>query len=814
MKTIRLLFVLGFILTVFSCDKDDDVVLSSFDVVKETINPSYTTADIVCEFSTRATVKNVFVHYSKNADFSDYEEQKMIEKDGKFSASLSALQWNTTYYIRYAAKNSYSSAVTKKVSQAKTLEATVPTINIEQISNVLDKTASVRVVLVFDGGVAVSEYGVCLNSNATPTVDDYHVVAKNKDTIDISDLKANTTYRMRAYAKNEIGVGYSEQFSFTTLDLPKVRTDDFSDIQLFSVRLHATVVSTGNDTTAAFGFCWAEQTNPTIANNSTKVAVAKDTFSYLLSNLNDETKYYVRAYAKNKIGVVYGEEKSFTTQSAVKPTVSTTAATNISYTSVTVGGNVTSDGGAGVTERGVCYSTAQNPTTSSNKISSGRGTGSFSVSLTGLSDGITYYARAYAINSKGTSYGEQKTFTTKSYTMATVTTNAATNVSYTTAIVGGEVTSDGGTSVTERGVCYSTAQNPTTSNSKISSGSGTGSFSVSLTGLSDGTTYYVRAYAINSKGTSYGAQKSFTTQSCKATVTTSAATDISYTTATIEGEVTADGCTSVTERGVCYSTSQNPIITNNKVISGNGIGSFTCNLTDLQDGTIYYARAYATNSKGTSYGEQISFKTTSPYNGYEYVDLGLSVKWATCNVGATSPEECGDYFAWGETTTKTIYTFSNYKFSHLNVYDDYSFYTMTKYSTSIGCGGSKPDNDTVLDREDDAASVNMGGLWRMPTIEEHQELIDECTWTYTTLNGIKGCNVEGPSGNSIFLPNTGFRRDSVLSEDYSRYWSSSLYIDNCQQAYYLTFESSNKLYYSKNYYLRTYGCPIRGVNPY
>ena len=813
MKTIRLLFVLGFILTVFSCDKDDDVELSSFDVVKETITPSYTTADIACEFSTRATVKNVFIHYSKNADFSDYEEQKMIEKDGKFSTSLSALQWNTTYYIRYAAKNSYSSAVTKKVSQAKTLEATVPTINIEQINNVLDKTASAIVALVFDGGLAVSEYGVCLSTNATPTVDGYHVVAKDKETtISLSGLKANTTYRMRAYAKNKIGVGYSKQFSFMTLDLPKVRTDDFSDIQLFSVRLHATAVSTGNDTTATFGFCWAEQTNPTIENNSTKVAVDKDTFSYLLSNLKVETTYYVRAYAKNKIGVVYGEEKSFTTQPAVKPTVSTTAATDISYTSATIGGNVTSDGGASVTERGVCYSTAQNPTTLNSKISSGSGTGSFSVSLTGLSVGITYYARAYAINSKGTSYGEQKTFTTKSYTKATVTTTAATNVSYTTAIVGGEVTFDGGTSVTERGVCYSTAQNPTTLNSKISSGSGTGSFSVSLTGLSVGITYYARAYAINSKGTSYGEQKTFTTKSyTKATVTTTAATNVSYTTAIVGGEVTFDGGTSVTERGVCYSTAQNPTTSSNKISSGRGTGSFSVSLTGLSDGITYYARAYAINSKGTSYGEQVSF--TTPPNASKYVDLGLSVKWAAWNVGATKPEEYGNYYAWGETSTKSTYDWSTYKWCN-GSYD-----TQTKYCTDSDYGSV--DYKTTLELADDAARANWGGAWRMPTDAEWTELYVNCTRTWT--DDYNGTGVAGViktskiNGNHIFLPAAGRRQFSLNSVgSYCYYWSSSLYTGSLYNSYIawlysLFIDSTFGLVMTEGGHSRYYGCSVRAV---
>jgi hypothetical protein len=159
------------------------------------------------------------------------------------------------------------------------------------------------------------------------------------------------------------------------------------------------------------------------------------------------------------------------------------------------------------------YSTSSNPTTANSKVVSGSGKGLFTCNLTNLQDGVTYYVRAYAINSKGTAYGEEKSFTTNAnaITVPTVTTSSATNISYTSATVGGCVTDDGGANVTERGVVYSTSSNPTISNSKKRSGSGTGAYSVELSGLYEGTTYYVRAYAINSNGTSYGQQVSFTT---------------------------------------------------------------------------------------------------------------------------------------------------------------------------------------------------------------------------------------------------------------------------------------------------------------
>lgn len=174
-------------------------------------------------------------------------------------------------------------------------------------------------------------------------------------------------------------------------------------------------------------------------------------------------------------------------------------------------------------------------------------------------------------------------------------------------------------------------------------------------------------------------------------------------------------------------------------------------------------------------------------NGHEYVDLGLSVKWATCNVGASKPEEYGDYFAWGETTTKSTYGWSTYKWCKG------SSSTMTKYCKSSSYG--TVDNKTVLDKEDDAASVNWGGSWRMPTRAEQDELryTGNCTWTWTTMNGVNGYKVVSKkNGNSIFLPAAGYRDYSSLNYagSYGYYWSSSLYESYSDNAYHVGFGSS------------------------
>ena len=168
-------------------------------------------------------------------------------------------------------------------------------------------------------------------------------------------------------------------------------------------------------------------------------------------------------------------------------------------------------------------------------------------------------------------------------------------------------------------------------------------------------------------------------------------------------------------------------------------------------------------------------------NGYAYVDLGLSVKWATCNVGANGPEEYGDYFAWGEVEPKDEYNWGTYKWC--NGTD----YTLTKYCTKSNFGTY--DGKSTLELADDAARANWGGSWRLPTTEEQEELRDNCKWEWTTQNGVEGYKVtskkKGYTENSIFLPAAGCRSDSSLHHAGSRIycWLSSLRTDYPNRAY-------------------------------
>ena len=194
---------------------------------------------------------------------------------------------------------------------------------------------------------------------------------------------------------------------------------------------------------------------------------------------------------------------------------------------------------------------------------------------------------------------------------------------------------------------------------------------------------------------------------------------------------------------------------------------------------------------------------TSVTPQYEAVDLGLSVKWATFNVGATKPEEYGGYYAWGETEEKENYDWSTYKWCN-GSYD-----TQTKYCTNSSYG--TVDNKTTLDLEDDVAHVKWGGSWRMPTSDEIKELRRECNWQWTSLNGVNGHRVTGPNGNSIFLPAAGCRYGTVLDGRgiHGYYWSSSLYYYYCSNAYLLVLRNG---YYEWDDHLRCDGFSVRPVS--
>ena len=259
-------------------------------------------------------------------------------------------------------------------------------------------------------------------------------------------------------------------------------------------------------------------------------------------------------------------------------------------------------------------------------------------------------------------------------------------------------------------------------------------------------------------------------------VTTSEPMDITATSAGVGSTVTIGEGNHIFARGVCWGTEPNPDIDGSHTSDETVAGSQSVTLTELTPSTIYYVRAYVVTDYGLAYGDEQSFTTLDgggSSGGHDYVDLGLpsGTLWATCNVGADTPEGYGDYFAWGETQTKSVYYWNTYQYCN-SVY-----YTLTKYCYDANYGyNGFTDNLTVLQSIDDAATANWGSGWRMPTKEEWLELFWNTTKTWTTRNGVNGELFTATNGNSIFLPAAGYRGQSSIGDvgSYGVYWSSVL----------------------------------------
>jgi len=397
--------------------------------------------------------------------------------------------------------------------------------------------------------------------------------------------------------------------------LPTINTLSVNEITTTTAKSGGSVTDDGGGVITSRGIVWSTSPNPTVEQHSGIIIEGPGigVFQAVITGLSPNTNYYLRAYAMNSAGTAYGNQVMFKTiEMDVPPTVTTTSISNIGQSNATGGGNVTSAGNSPVTARGVCWSMSSNPTVADQITSDGAGVGSYLSNINDLTANTQYYVRAYATNSTGTSYGNQVIFKTNEMGLPpTVTTNSISNIGQNNATGGGNVTSAGNSPVAARGICWSMSSNPTVTDQITSDGTGAGSFVSTISGLAANTQYYVRAYATNSSGTSYGNEVMFKTieMDVPPTVTTNSISNIGQNNATGGGNVTSDGNSSVTARGVCWSTSSSPTIKDQITSDGSGVGGFVSNISGLAANTQYYVRAYATNSSGTSYGNEVMFKT-------------------------------------------------------------------------------------------------------------------------------------------------------------------------------------------------------------
>ena len=573
---------------------------------------------------------------------------------GVFTTSATGLAPGTGYSFKAYAINSIGTTYTSPVSTFTTSTQS-PTVTTPTSASITATSATLGGTVASDGGATITERGIVYSvttTNSDPIVNGSGVVKVTAAgttgvfTANAVSLAPGTGYSFKAYAINSVGTTYTTPAAtFTTTALsPTVTTATSTSITAITATLGGNVTSDGGSAITERGVVYSitSANNDPLINGSgvTKVTATGTTgvFTAPVTSLAPNTAYSFKAYAINSVGTTYTTPAATFTTSTQAPTVTTATSASITSTSATMGGNVTSDGGATITERGIVYSvTATNADplingTGVTKVTATGTTGVFTAPVTGLSPGTGYSFKAYAINSVGTTYTTPAATFTTSTQAPTVTTATSASITSTSATMGGNVTSDGGATITERGIVYSvTATNADplingTGVTKVTATGTTGVFTAPVTGLSPNTGYSFKAYAINSVGTTYTSPAAtFTTAVMLPSATTLAATAISTTSVTLNGTITANNSSTAVsfDYGTSISYGSNAAATP-ATVTGSSSTSVGTSLTGLAPGTTYHFRVKGISGAGTTNGSDATFTTLSLLQNWRLTNFGTS----------------------------------------------------------------------------------------------------------------------------------------------------------------------------------------------
>ncbi|MCP5048005.1 MAG: hypothetical protein GY940_12585, partial [bacterium] len=535
------------------------------------------------------------------------------------SAVLTGLAGNTTYHYRVVATN--GSGTTYGADETFfTAVAVAPTATTDAATNVTDSGATINGTVNANGNVTTVtfEFGPSTSYgrvfNASPGT-----VSGTSDTavsFDLSSLPVGATFHYRVVASSSAGTTYGADMTFTTTaPIPTAVTGAATSVGTTTATLNGTVNANGVNTAVTFEYGTTTSYGSTITADQSPLTGSSDTaVTVNLIGLTPNTTYHYRVVAQNEHGTAEGSDMTFTTD-PVLPTAVTQPASGVGAASATLNGTVNASNDSTTvtfqygttTSYGSTVTAIQSPVTGSSDTA-------VSANISGLAPNTTYHFRVVAQNSGGTVDGADLTFTT-SAVAATVTTTAATGISDTGATLNGLVNANNdSTTVTfEYGTDTSYGNVVTAVQSPVTGSSDT-AVSAVISGLTPDTEYHFRVVGVNSSGTANGADLTFTTDPPPTpTVTTKPVTNIGTTSAQSGGDVTDEGSSVVTARGVVWSTSPNPTLADNVTTDGAGPGSFVSTMTPLTEGTTYYVRAYATNSFGTAYGEEFEFTTNSAH---------------------------------------------------------------------------------------------------------------------------------------------------------------------------------------------------------
>ena len=517
-----------------------------------------------------------------------------------------------------------------------------PTVTLSDVENITASTATFKGGVISVGSSRITKHGFCWSKEENPEIEvaeycNFGDCSEAKDFVyNVSLLEENTTYYVRAFAENGVGISYSSQLKFTTAEAakkPEVQTGAASNIQSAQVDVSGKILNLGhNDGIVQHGHVWSRTADPTIDNMKTELGSADATGGFVstITGLEPNVTYHVRPYATNSIGTSYGKDVTFTTATDIV-TLTTTAAYDIIHNEATVAGSISYYGGNTIVERGVCWDADQNPTISNSHKASSDKNARFEVRIDGLSELTNYHVRAYVITANNnTYYGNDMTFsTTHEIHLPQAAGTTISNIGTTFATFYSSIISDGDGNISDCGFCYSRTPNPTVEGNKVSLGKKSGTFVTTVKDLNENTTYYVRSYVINEAGTAYGEEVNFATlEILPPTLSDVTLTAVTHRSASWTAQILSANNGTISDAGFVYSTSPNPGLTNHKTSTGN---SFEMNvrINSLSPQTTYYVRAYAVNEKGTAFSKEFSFTTKEEPEGssIEVDDFNEDIQW-------------------------------------------------------------------------------------------------------------------------------------------------------------------------------------------